>query len=82
MLDEPDTTLAEVGYLGENVPLEFGLCLRMRQELIKKVTIEDQEIKFETFKDNCSTFVSIPMTLKKAGLLRLKVTHEPFERRS
>jgi hypothetical protein len=53
----------------------------MRQNLIKKVTAEGQEVEFETFKDNCSTFVSIPMTLEKAGLLRLKVTHEPFERR-
>jgi hypothetical protein len=81
-MPDPETTLAEVGYLGENLPLEFDLCLRMRQNLIDKVTIEDQEVEFETFKDKCSTFVSIPMTLKKAGLTKLKVTHEPFKRRS
>ncbi|MCK4822194.1 hypothetical protein KA005_40905, partial [bacterium] len=79
MLEDPETTRAEVGYLGENAPLEFDLCLRMRQNLIKKVIVEDQEVEFETFKDDCSTFLSIPMTVKKAGLLRLKVTHEPFE---
>jgi hypothetical protein len=80
MLEDPETTLAEVGYLGENVPLEFDLCLRMRQNVIKKVMVEDQEVEFETFKDNCSTFLSIPMSLKKAGLSKLKITHEPYKR--
>jgi len=80
MLEDPETTLAEVGYLGENVPLEFDLCLRMRQNLIKKVMIEDQEVKFETFKDDCSTFLSIPVTVDKPGLLKLKITHEPYKR--
>ena len=80
MLEDPETTLAEVGYLGENVPLEFDLCLRMRQNLIKKVMIEDQEVEFETFKDDCSTFLSIPVTVNKPGLLKLKITHEPYKR--
>jgi hypothetical protein len=80
MLEDPETTLAEVGYIGENVPLEFDLCLRMRQNVIKKVMVEDQEVEFETFKDNCSTFLSIPMSLKKAGLSKLKITHEPYKR--
>ena len=80
MLEDPETTLAEVGYIGENVPLEFDLCLRMRQNVIKKVMVEDQELEFETFKDNCSTFLSIPMSLKKAGLSKLKITHEPYKR--
>ena len=80
MLEDPETTLAEVGYLGENVPLEFDLCLRMRQNLIKKVMIEDREVEFETFKDDCSTFLSIPVTVNKPGLLKLKITHEPYKR--
>jgi len=80
MLEDPETTLAEVGYLGENVPLDFDLCLRMRQDVIKRVTIEGQEVEFETFKDDCSTFLSIPMSVKKAGLTKLKITHEPFKR--
>ena len=80
ILDDPKTTLAEVSYIGENVPLEFDLCLRMRQNLIKKVLVEDREVEFETFRDNCSTFLSIPITLKKPGLLKLQITHEPFHR--
>jgi len=80
MGEDPEITLAEVGYLGENAPLEFDLCLRMRQKLIRKVMIENQEIEFETFKDGCSTFLSIPVTLNKPGLLKLKITHEPFRR--
>ena len=80
MLEDPETTLAEVGYLGENVPLEFDLCLRMRQDVIKRVMIEGQEVGFETFKDDCSTFLSIPMSVKKAGLTKLKITHEPFKK--
>lgn len=80
MGENSETTLAEVGYLGGNVPLEFDLCLRMRQEQIKQVMIEDQKTKFETFQDDCSTFLSIPITVSKSGLLKLKITHEPFTR--
>jgi hypothetical protein len=80
MLEDPEVTLAEVGYLGENLPLEFDLCLRMRQNVIKKVMVKDQEVKFETFQDDCSTFVSIPISLKEAGRLKLKVIHEPYKK--
>ena len=80
MPDDPNTTLAEVGYIGKNTPLEFSLCLRMRQDRIEKVLVEDREVGFETFKDDCSTFVSIPITLKKPGVLKVKVIHEAFQR--
>jgi hypothetical protein len=80
MLDDSEVTLAEVGYLGENVPLDFTLCLRMRQEVIKKVLVEEQETKFETFKDNCSTFVSIPISLKTPGKVKLKIVHSPYRK--
>ncbi len=36
MLEDPEVTLVNVGYLGENVPLDFELCLRMRQDMIKR----------------------------------------------
>ena len=80
MGEDSETTLAEVGYLGENVPLEFDLCLRMRQNQIKRVMVEGQEVGFETFRDDCSTFLSIPVTLRKPGLLQFEITHEPFKR--
>jgi len=80
MLDDPETTLAEVGYIVENLPLEFKLCLRMRQDEIKKVMVEGKEVEFETFKDKCSTFVSIPMSLGTAGLTKLRITHEAFKK--
>jgi hypothetical protein len=80
MGDDSKTTLAEVSYIGENVPLEFELCLRMRQDQIERVLVEDQEAVFETFKDDCSTFLSIPVTMRKPGVVKVKVIHEPFQR--
>ena len=80
MAEDPETTIAKVGYLGENVPLGFELCLRMRQKQIKRVMIEDKPAEFETFEDDCSTFLSIPVTINKPGLLKLKIKHEPFKR--
>jgi hypothetical protein len=78
--EDPNITLAEVGYLGKNVPLEFELCLRMRQKQIERVLIEDKSAEFEAFEDDCSTFVSIPVTMNRPGLLKLKIEHEPFKR--
>ena len=79
--DEPTVSTAEIGYIGADAPLDFEVCLRMRQDRIEKVLVEDQEVSFETFKDKCSTFLSIPVTLKKPGLIKIKVIHEPFRRR-
>lgn len=79
MLEDPEVTVAQIGYLGENVPLDFELCLRMRQNVIKEVTVDEHNVKFETFKDNCSTFLSIPMSINKPGLSKLKIIHEPKE---
>jgi hypothetical protein len=81
MLEDPTTTLAEVGYLGENVPLDVALCLRMRQDVINSVTIDGKKADFETFKDHCSTFLYIPMTVEKPGLQKLTVTHEAFNKK-
>lgn len=80
MLEDPEITLAEVGYLGENVPLDFALCLRMRQDVINGVKIDGRDAKFETFKDHCSTFLYIPMTVKKPGLQKLSIGHEAFHK--
>lgn len=80
MLEDPEVTWVKVGYLGENVPLDFELCLRMRQDMIKKILVEKQEVKFETFNDHCSTFLSIPMSIKKAGLSKVKIIHEAYRR--
>jgi len=80
MLEDPEVTLVEVGYLGNNVPLTFDLCLRMRQDKIKKVFVKAREVNFETFNDDCSTFVSVPITLMEAGILKLQIVHEPFRR--
>ena len=82
MLEDPEITFAEVGYLGENFPLNFELCLRMRQGVIKKVLVHDRKVSFETFKDNCSTFLSIPMSINKKGLSKVKIIHESYRRKS
>jgi hypothetical protein len=78
-LINPETTLAKVGYLGEKVPLKIALCLRMRQQNIKKVIIENEEVFFETFRDSCSKFLYIPMTIKKRGILKIKISHEVYK---
>jgi hypothetical protein len=61
--------------------LGFELSLRMRQNTIKTVTVDDRPVDFDTVKDNCSTYVFIPLSLTKAGLSHITVTHEPFRRK-
>ena len=77
-LIDPETTRAKVGYWGENFPLEFAFCLRMREKVIKKVRVEDWEVAFETFRDRCSTFLYIPMSMEKEGVVNLEILHEPY----
>jgi hypothetical protein len=70
-----DITAARVRYFGDDLPMEFALCLRMRQNHISSVNIGEKEIDFETFRDRCSTFVYIPLTMERAGVLEVKVKH-------
>jgi hypothetical protein len=70
-----DTTAARVRYFGDDLPMEFALCLRMRQNHISSVNIGEKEIDFETFRDRCSTFVYIPLTMERVGVLEVKVKH-------
>jgi hypothetical protein len=74
MVDQ-ETTIARVRYFGWDLPMEFALCLRMRQNNIKSVTIGSKEVEFETFRDNCSTFVHIPIIMEKAGIIELFIKH-------
>ena len=78
MLENGEATVAEVGYAGDKAPLDFELCLRMRQKSIKKVTVEGQDSPFETFQDQCSTFVSVPVCAEKPGVLHVTIEHEAF----
>ena len=78
MLEGGEATVAEVGYAGDKAPLDFELCLRMRQKSIKKVTVEGQDSPFETFQDQCSTFVSVPVCAEKPGVLHVTIEHEAF----
>jgi hypothetical protein len=55
--------------------MEFALCLRMRQNNIKSVTTQGKEVQFEIFKDDCSTFVYIPIMMEKAGTIELIIKH-------
>ena len=74
MVDQ-ETTIARTRYFGWDLPMEFALCLHMRQKSIKSVTPRGEELKFETFNDACSTFVYIPIRMKKAGTLELIIRH-------
>jgi hypothetical protein len=74
MIDQ-ETTIARVRYFGWDLPMEFALCLRMRQKNIKSVTTRGKEVQFETFKDSCSTFVYIPTLMEKAGIIEFIIKH-------
>jgi hypothetical protein len=70
-----ETTIARVRYFGRDLPMEYALCLRMRQNNIKNITTRGKEVPFETFKDNCSTFVYVPIVMDKAGTIELTIKH-------
>jgi hypothetical protein len=72
---DQETTIARVRYFGRDLPMEFALCLRMRQNNIKSVTTQGKEVPFEIFKDDCSTFVYIPIMMEKAGTIELIIKH-------
>ena len=72
-MPDPETTIARVRYFGTDLPIEFALCLRMRQNAIKSITLGGREIEFETFKDQCSTFVYIPLCMDQAGTIELTI---------
>jgi len=74
MVDQ-ETTLARVRYFGWELPMEFALCLRMRENHIKSVTTRGKEVHFETFKDHCSTYVYIPTVMEKAGTIEFIIKH-------
>jgi hypothetical protein len=70
-----DTTIARVRYFGDDLPMEFALCLRMRQNNINSVSIGGKDTNYETFRDRCSTFVHIPIMMERAGVLEVKIKH-------
>jgi hypothetical protein len=70
-----DTTIARVRYFGDALPMEFALCLRMRQKNISNLSIGGKDIDFETFRDRCSTFVYTPIMMEKAGVVEVKIKH-------
>lgn len=74
-MPDQETTIARMRYFGRDLPMEFSLCMRMRQSPIKSLTLDGMEVKFETFKDTCSTFVYIPLVMNKAGTLEVTVRH-------
>ena len=74
MVDQ-ETTTARVRYFGWDLPMEFVLCLRMRQNKIKSVTTRSKEVQFETFKDHCSIYVYIPAIMEKAGTIEFVIKH-------
>jgi hypothetical protein len=74
MVDQ-ETTISRVRYFGCDLPMEFGLCLRMRQNNIKSISTRGKEVQFETFKDGCSTFVYIPTLMEKAGTIEFIIKH-------
>lgn len=70
-----DTTIARVRYFGDDFPMEFALCLRMRQNRIQSVSIGGKNMDFETFRDRCSTFVYMPIMMERAGVLEVTIKH-------
>jgi len=74
-MPDQETTISRVRYFGKDLPIEFALCLRMRQNPIKSVTLGGRNVEFETFKDKCSNFLYIPLVMEKAGTLVLNIKH-------
>ena len=74
-MPDQETTIARVRYFGRDLPIEFALCLRMRQSPINRITISGNEVKYESFEDICSTFVYIPIVMKKACTIELTIKH-------
>jgi len=70
-----ETTLARVRYFGDDFPMNFALCLRMRQKNIQSVSMGGKDIDFETFRDRCATFVYIPITMERAGIWEVTIKH-------
>ena len=75
VMKDLDTTVARVRYFGQDLPMDFALCLRMRQDDITRVSVDGEDIDFKTFKDRCSTFVFIPLMMEKAGVLKVTLKH-------
>jgi len=74
MLDE-ETTIAKVRYFGDKLPISFALTLRMRQDNIEEVLMDNKKIPFELFKDQCSTYIFIPLNITNAGTIELTIKH-------
>lgn len=74
-MPDHETTVARVRYFGTALPMEFALCLRMRQKSIKGVTQGGKKADFEVFEDHCSTFLYIPIRMQKAGIVELAIKH-------
>jgi hypothetical protein len=74
-MPDRETTLARVRYFGRDLPMAFALCLRMRQSPMKRVTLDGNEVEFQIFKDNCATFVHIPVQMKTAGTIEIIIEH-------
>jgi len=70
-----NNTVAQVRYFGNDLPMQFALCLRMRQKNIESVSLGDKKLAFEIFKDRCSTFIYVPLTIEKAGILEVTISH-------
>jgi len=76
-MPDPETTVTRVRYFGKALPMEFALCLRMRQSPVKRITLDGRTVEFETYKDKCSTFVYIPLVMDRAGTIELTIKHPP-----
>ncbi len=78
-MPDPETTVSRVRYFGQNLPLEFALCIRMRQKGIQGVFVSGKEIPYETFEDICSVYVTIPLMMEQAGTVEIVVRHDPYK---
>lgn len=74
----PTTTVARVRYFGNDLPIQFALCLHMRHSTISGVTLLGKDIPFETFNDGCSTFAYIPLVASKPGTITLTLNHPKY----
>ena len=74
-MPDRETTVTRVRYFGQNTPLEYALCLRMRgtQSNYMIKDYNNKAMAYESFKDHCSTFLYIPLSMEQAGTIELVI---------
>lgn len=65
-MPDVDATVVKLG-LRNGPALDCRLCVRVRSEAIAAVELNGRPVEYNTFTDDCSTYVSLELTLDRSG---------------